>query len=290
MPSPDLVATAYAVLVPVKPPAIGKSRLGDLGDGPRRDLAHAFAADTVSAVLSCDLVARVLVVTDDHLLARALSELGADVIPDGTTDLNGTLAQAAAEMHRRDPLLRLAAVCADLPALRPDELASALRASDPGRMSFVADQERVGTTAVFAPTIASFRPAFGSGSRREHLEAGAHEIDGVDVPTLRRDVDDPDDLSEALSLGVGRRTTQVAEALRLRTPLAGVVRDVLQATVFTFDESTRAGSVLLDDGAELPFASNALTGSGLRLLRPGQRVRLDTDDGQVTRLQILTLH
>ena len=118
----------FAVLVPVKPPAFAKSRLRDLGDDARRDLAAAFAADTVTAAAACPLVDRVLVVTDDHVLARGLADLGADVIPDGTSDdLNGTLAQAAAEMHRRRPDLRLVALCADLPALRPEELAAALR-------------------------------------------------------------------------------------------------------------------------------------------------------------------
>jgi 2-phospho-L-lactate guanylyltransferase len=67
----------------------------------------------------------------------------------------------------------------------------------------------------------------------------------------------------------------------------------MQATVSSFDPTTSAGAVLLDDGVELPFAASALEGSGLRLLRPGQRVRLDTaGDGadlQVLRLQILTL-
>jgi 2-phospho-L-lactate guanylyltransferase len=205
----------YAVLVPVKPPAVAKSRLGGLGERARVDLAHAFAADTVTAVQACPLVARVLVVTDDHLLADGLSELGADVIPDGASDLNGTLLQAAAEMHRRDPQLGLVALCADLPALRPDELAAALEASDPDRMSFVADQERTGTTAVVSPTLELFRPAFGPSSRRQHLDLGAHEVDGVDVPGLRRDVDDPDDLAAALDLGVGPRTAMVTTALRL---------------------------------------------------------------------------
>jgi 2-phospho-L-lactate guanylyltransferase len=205
----------YAVLVPVKPPAVGKTRLGDLGDRGRTDLASAFAADTVAAVLACDLVSRVLVVTDDHVLAGALAGSGVEVIPDGTADLNGTLVQAAAEMHRRDPELRLAALCADLPALRPEELATALAATDGTRMSFVADEERVGTTAVIAPSIETFRPAFGPGSRREHLAAGAHEVDEVDVPTLRRDVDDPANLVEAMRLGVGPRTALVATTLHL---------------------------------------------------------------------------
>lgn len=207
--------TRYAVLVPVKPPAVAKSRLGGLGDRARVDLAHAFAADTVAAVQACPLVSRVLVVTDDHRLAGRLSEQGADVIPDGASDLNGTIVQAAAEMHRRDPGLGLVALCADLPALRPEELAAALEATDPARMSFVSDQERTGTTAVVAATLELFHPAFGPGSRRQHLDLGAHEVDGVDVPGLRRDVDDPDDLAVAMRLGVGPRTAMVTTTLRL---------------------------------------------------------------------------
>jgi 2-phospho-L-lactate guanylyltransferase len=206
----------YAVLVPVKPPAFAKSRLRDLGDDARRDLATAFAVDTVTAALACPSVERVLVVTDDHELARGLVELGVEVIPDGTTDdLNGTLLLAAAEMHRRHPALRLVALCADLPALRPDELATALGACSPDAMSFVADQQGVGTTAVVAPTLETFRPAFGPGSRQRHLDGGAREVDGVDVPSLRRDVDDRDDLAEAMRLGVGRRTSLVATLLGL---------------------------------------------------------------------------
>jgi 2-phospho-L-lactate guanylyltransferase len=215
MTPPDPAPVRYAVLVPVKPPAVAKSRLGDLGDDVRRDLAAAFAADTVDAALACDLVDRVLVVTDDHLLARGLSELGADVIPDGTSDLNGTLVQAASEMHRRHPTLGLVALCADLPALRPDELSRTLAAAAPDGMSFVADEERLGTTVVVASDLALFRPSFGHGSRRQHLDAGAREIEGVDVPSVRRDVDDRAGLRAALDLGVGPRTSLVATALRL---------------------------------------------------------------------------
>ena len=200
----------FAVLVPVKPPAFAKSRLADLGDDTRRELATAFAVDTVSAALASPGVDRVLVVTDDVTLAHGLSDLGVDVIPDGTTDdLNETLRLAAAEMHRRDPALRLVALCADLPALRPQELAAALAAAPREGMAFVADAEGEGTTAVVASAPDTFRPRFGHASRRRHLDAGAHEIVGIDVPTLRRDVDDRADLAEAVALGVGSRTSLV---------------------------------------------------------------------------------
>jgi cold shock CspA family protein len=67
----------------------------------------------------------------------------------------------------------------------------------------------------------------------------------------------------------------------------------MQATVSAYDGETGAGRVLLDDGVELPFGPEALTGSRLRLLRAGQRVRLDTTGSgaglAIVRLQILTL-
>ncbi len=53
----------------------------------------------------------------------------------------------------------------------------------------------------------------------------------------------------------------------------------MQATVRSYDPSTGAGTVLLDDGYELPFPGEATRGSGVRSLRSGQRVQvqLSTD-------------
>lgn len=206
----------HAVVVPVKPPAFAKSRLAALGDEARSALVVAFAADTITAVLETPSVAGVLAITDDHILAAALSDLGAFVIPDAVADdLNGSLVQAAFEAHRRWPEAALAAVCADLPALRPEELDRALGAAPQDRMSFVADAAGSGTTAVVSPRLELFVPRFGPGSRKAHLEAGAAEIDLVDVPTLRQDVDTPADLSAALELGVGSRTSMAAAVIRL---------------------------------------------------------------------------
>jgi 2-phospho-L-lactate/phosphoenolpyruvate guanylyltransferase len=227
MPPPRLLARSsvmsstatqphYGIVVPVKPPAFAKSRLVGLGDAARRDLVVAFAADTVTAALASALVDLVLVVTDDVDLARGLAGLGAEVIPDGTTDdLNASLQQGAAELHRRRPDLRIGAVCADLPALRPEELTRALTAAADVGQSFVADSDGAGTTALVAVSPEVFMPQFGAGSRAVHLSGGATEIDLADIPTMRRDVDTPTDLVAALELGVGTRTSLVVTGLRL---------------------------------------------------------------------------
>jgi cold shock CspA family protein len=64
----------------------------------------------------------------------------------------------------------------------------------------------------------------------------------------------------------------------------------MQGTVATFDEDTRTGTVLLDDGAQLRFPAAAFDASGLRHLRLGQRVRIDHDPaGTVVKVTLPTL-
>lgn len=57
----------------------------------------------------------------------------------------------------------------------------------------------------------------------------------------------------------------------------------MQATAFTYDPETRGGSVLLDDGTPLPFDAAAFDAGQLRLLRPGQRVRIRTEGADAAR-------
>ena len=61
----------------------------------------------------------------------------------------------------------------------------------------------------------------------------------------------------------------------------------MQATVATFDTPTRSGTLLLDNGRELPFGPDAFGRSGLRLLRPGQRLTVTAGaDGAVTAVRL----
>lgn len=54
----------------------------------------------------------------------------------------------------------------------------------------------------------------------------------------------------------------------------------MQATAYTYDAETRSGSVLLDDGTPVPFDAPAFDAGGLRLLRPGQRVRIEVEEAE----------
>ncbi|WP_137121814.1 cold-shock protein [Segeticoccus rhizosphaerae] len=60
----------------------------------------------------------------------------------------------------------------------------------------------------------------------------------------------------------------------------------MQASVHHFDPSTGSGSVLLDDGREVPFDTDVFARSGLRHLRTGQRVSVVLGEGALTRLWI----
>jgi len=64
----------------------------------------------------------------------------------------------------------------------------------------------------------------------------------------------------------------------------------MQATAYTYDSDSRTGSVLLDDGTPVPFDAPAFDAGGLRLLRPGQRVRIETEGGKDgLRITLVTL-
>ncbi|QNA78275.1 2-phospho-L-lactate guanylyltransferase [Streptomyces sp. So13.3] len=205
----------WSLVVPLKPLAVAKSRLAPAAGTVRPGLALAFAQDTVAAALACAQVWSVTVVTDDPLAAAELAALGARIVPDApAAGLNAALAYGGHLIRSATPDAAVAALNADLPALRPLELSavlnSATRAS--GR-AFLADAAAIGTTLLTAPPGHDLAPAFGGASRARHRASGAREITLRGVDSVRQDVDTPADLRVALALGVGPRTADVAAGL-----------------------------------------------------------------------------
>lgn len=197
------------VLVPVKPPALAKSRLR-VPDDVRPELARAFALDTVAAARQAAGVSEVVVVTSDAELVAHCHRVGLATEPD-TGGLNSSLVAAAAAVRRRLPRAVAVALCADLPCLRPHDLATAIERGRSEGAWFVADADGSGTTA-YAAAYDTFDPRFGADSRAAHRAAGAREVAGG-LDSLRRDVDDEQALAEALRLGVGEHTARAVALL-----------------------------------------------------------------------------
>jgi len=201
------VRDGWVVVMPVKRLPAAKTRLrGGLPGIAHERLALAIALDTVAAALACPSVRRLLVVTDEPAARIGVVALGAAWTPDlPGAGLNPALSYGAAVAADAAPGLPVAALGADLPALRPEELAAALAAARPLARAFVADTSGAGTSLLTAAPGVPLGPRFGRGSARAHRDSGAVELAGG-WPSLRRDVDTAGDLAEAATLGIGRRT------------------------------------------------------------------------------------
>ncbi|HVK27428.1 MAG TPA: 2-phospho-L-lactate guanylyltransferase [Nocardioides sp.] len=205
---------SFAVLLPVKSPGSGKSRLSALPDADRRRLAAAFAADAVAVCTTAPGVALVVVISDDADFAASLAGAGVLTCADPGAGLNAALRLGADVAHDRAPDLQPVALLADVPALTAADLALALDAARTAAgPCFVEDADGTGTT-LYTAAYDAFDPRFGAGSAAAHRAAGALSINGP-LLTLRRDVDDLAGLAEAVALGVGTATaTALPEALR----------------------------------------------------------------------------
>jgi 2-phospho-L-lactate/phosphoenolpyruvate guanylyltransferase len=204
------VAKDWTAVIPVKRLGAAKTRLrGAVPDARHAGLALAMVQDTVAAALGCAEVGDLLVVTDDDEVARAVSVLGARPVPDRPrAGLN------AAMRYGADVVAGLggprAVLAGDLPALRPEQLGSALARAT--RRSFVPDADGSGTVLLAAPAGVPLDPHFGVGSAAAHAASGALPLAGA-WPGLRQDVDTAADLATVLALGPGGHTCALLRAL-----------------------------------------------------------------------------
>jgi 2-phospho-L-lactate guanylyltransferase len=207
---PDVATSAipWAIVVPVKRLADAKTRIAT-SSAIRERLALAMALDTVRAALACADVAVVVAVTDDERATALLLALGARVVPDEPgAGLNPALAHgvvAAAGLLDG----AVAALSADLPGLRPDDLAAVLARATMHDSATVADMAGDGTTLLTARSAQLFRPAFGANSRSAHAALGAVDLSAFAAESVRRDVDTLADLRAVARLGCGPATSEL---------------------------------------------------------------------------------
>lgn len=208
----------WGVVLPVKRLGSAKSRLSTRPAAQRRALALAFALDVVAACAATSPAALV-VVTDDDEVGTAAAELGASVLADEAgSGLVPAFLTGAAEVSRLAPDADLALLVADLPALRPIDLTTALAHAARHDRAFVADVAGTGSTLLTARSGVAPDPHFGRRSRAAHARSGAVELRDPQLVRLRCDVDTEVDLWHATTLGLGPHT---AAALAATTASAG---------------------------------------------------------------------
>jgi 2-phospho-L-lactate guanylyltransferase len=193
------------LIIPVKRLDRAKSRLRGVHPD-HEELVLALLLDTVGAARGTPGVRRVLVVCEDKRVPDALRGTGVECVDErGLAGLNAALAHGAALLRADDPGGVIGALQADLPALRPAELARALTEAG-GRRAFCADRPGTGTTLLLSAPGGALEPAFGPGSAAAHRSSGALPTTAP-VASLRCDVDTAGDLAVALALGAGPRTS-----------------------------------------------------------------------------------
>ncbi len=209
-----------AAIVPAKALDRAKGRLAALlSEAERRQLSLAMLEDvlkTLQAVPGLDLIA---VVSPDREVLALARELGAEAIaePASVRGINQALSHAVRVLSER-PIDALLVLLADVPAVAPADIDSVLSALPPGRGVVLCPSHDKGTSALALrpPDAIPFR--FGPHSFPAHKrEAAARGIHAgvLRIPSLARDIDEPDDLRELLSHPAETATQRLLARLRL---------------------------------------------------------------------------
>jgi 2-phospho-L-lactate guanylyltransferase len=186
-------------IVPVKPFAEGKSRLG-LADSQRSVINRAFLTHVLSVIGAVVPQSRIVVVSRDSAALALAQAVGAGALleePEG--DLNEALTQAAAHVqaHGADAVL---SVSTDLPHLTPADICAMVALSCASNVVLAPDEQENGTNAILMrPMAISYR--HGIGSFEAHLTVTADaQLSPVIVrrPGLARDIDTPSAYRELL--------------------------------------------------------------------------------------------
>lgn len=187
-------------IVPQKPLRAAKSRLGGvLRPGTRNALSLTMLRTVCAAVRAAPGVEDVVIMTPDPDVRAFAAAAGIRSVPDPCAEFNEALAGVirALPASWREILI----IAADLPLLRPADVAALLAAGTAGTAVLAPAKDRTGTNALLIPPGATVRPSFGPASLARHrggIRGLGLRLAEVDRPGLAFDLDTPADL---LSLG-----------------------------------------------------------------------------------------
>jgi 2-phospho-L-lactate guanylyltransferase len=209
-PEPAFDAGPWTVVIPVRDPQKGKSRLG-----MPPAIALAIAVDTVAAAIAADVVSRVVIVTDAPAWAE---RLGVSLVLQRSPGLSGAIQDGLAAI----PGGPVAILVGDVAALRSEDLSEALQSAGWVERGYVSDHEGTGTVLITARNTTLHRPRFGVGSAAAHVGQGYQPLPVRTASTLRLDFDTRADLALGMTIGAGPALKAAVEARA--TPAGGSQR------------------------------------------------------------------
>lgn len=197
----------WTAVVPMKQGQARKSRLSpNLSLEQRIALNEAMTAHVLDCVWHASSVA--------HVIALAPSRPAWNRVGwwrDRGREINVELSL----LRRRWP--RLLVIHGDLPLLRASDIDCLLRSADRCGGAIAPDRHGVGTNALALADDAPFAFAFGEGSRTLHASGAETDFVVVTRLGLSHDVDTPEDLALALSLGFQFDVEHLAAGLGVLT-------------------------------------------------------------------------
>jgi 2-phospho-L-lactate/phosphoenolpyruvate guanylyltransferase len=219
-------ATTWAV-VPAKRLSGALRRLAPALPRPlRRELQVAMLEDVFSACAGAPGLAGLLVVSSDPEVAAQARRLArAEVIADHDPPrgMNGAVARGLdwAEEAGAGAALVLTA---DLPLIRPDDVAAVLGAARPGPSAvLVPSHDGTGTNAMLLRPPRAIAPRLGPRSLGRHLAQAARRgvaVERLERPRVALDIDTPRDLAALIARGEDCATTAACARLRVAERLA----------------------------------------------------------------------
>ena len=192
-------------VVPVKNMPDAKQRLaGVLGARERQALFGAMLEDVLGALAASDGLAGILIVTRDPEARRLAARYGARVLIEAENRGHTCAVSLGAHALAQEGALGMLQLPADIPLVRPEDVAALLQAHGPApAVTLAPSRDRRGSNAVACspPDLLPLR--FGADSFVPHLQrarALGIEPQILSRPRLALDVDTPDDLAAFLAM------------------------------------------------------------------------------------------
>lgn len=186
------------ILIPVRPPEEGKSRLGSVLTLPERiALNWRFFMHVMRVATNVLPPDHCIVVSRSSEMLKWAGDMGAQAVSEQGASLNEALTQGAnvAMGQGADAVLSLSC---DLPFLCADDVRAMLETGGTASVICAPDVARLGTNALLLKPPGVIPYSYGANSFATHLlhaRRAGQSVAAIDRPGLARDIDSPDELA-----------------------------------------------------------------------------------------------